>query len=198
MIIQDLFLYFARFPKKTGVKAMATMGSSEMPEYATLMDALDALPTESLVPDIDHYVYGQSIDDLKIRLDKLIGTWLYADYGEITSMDDKGSMEVTLRIAVTVAMRLRSNADMLERMIASDRTLGFLSQVQARIMADADNGLLDWLSRDSLRKTETIPFVASELGSYGWTLLIDASAPDTLGTNGLARSYRNRITLNNE
>ena len=198
MIIQDMFLYFARFPKKDGVKSMATMGSSDMTEYAQIMTALDVLPSESLVPDIDYYVYGQSIDDLKSRLDKLFGTWLYADYGEITSKDDKGSMDVTLRIAVTVAMRLRSNADMLERMIASDRTLGFLSQVQARIMADADNGLLDWLSRDSLRKTETIPFVASELGSYGWTLLIDASAPDTLGTNGLARSFRNRITLNNE
>ena len=79
MIIQDLFLYFAKYPSKDGVKSMATMGGSEMPEYQQLMDALDALPEDSLVPEIEHYVYGQSIDDLKGRLDKLVGSFLLVE-----------------------------------------------------------------------------------------------------------------------
>lgn len=190
MIIQDLFLYFAKFPSKAGVKSMATMGGSEMPEYQQLMDALDDLPDESLVPEIEHYVYGQSIDDLKGRLDKLIGSWLYADYGEITTQDDNGSLKVVQRLAVTVAMRIRSNADMIERMIASDRTIGMLTKVQAHIIADCDSGQLEWLARGEFRKTEIVPFVASELNSYGWTLLLDAAAPDTLGTADLSRSFK--------
>lgn len=190
MIIQDLFLYFAKFPQKSGVKSMATMGASEMPEYAELMDELDALPQESLVPEIEHYVYGQSIDDLKGRLDKLLGSWLYADYGEFSTQDDRGSMQVTQRLAVTVAVRLSQNADMIEHLIASDRALDMLSRVQARIMADCEDGLLEWLSRGNLQKTEVVPFVATELYSYGWTLLLDASASDSLGTHALSRSYR--------
>ena len=189
MIIQDLFLYFAKFPSKDGVKSMATMGGSEMPEYQQLMDALDALPEDSLVPEIEHYVYGQSIDDLKGRLDKLVGSWIYADYGEITTQNTKGSMEVVQRLAVTVAIRIRSNADMIERMIASDRTIDMLSKVQAHVIADCESGQLEWLARGEFRKAEIVPFVASELNSYGWTLLLDASAPDALGTAALAKSF---------
>ena len=128
MIILDLFLYFAKFPQKSGVKAIATMGASSMPEYVQLMTVLDQLPDTSLVPEIEHYVYGQSIDDLKQRIDRLLGSWLFADYGEISTQDERGSMQVTQRLAVTVAMKLASNADMVERVIASDRTLQMLSK----------------------------------------------------------------------
>lgn len=190
MIILDLFLYFAKFPQKSGVKAIATMGASSMPEYEQLMTVLDQLPDTSLVPEIEHYVYGQSIDDLKQRIDRLLGSWLFADYGEISTQDERGSMQVTQRLAVTVAMKLTSNADMVERVIASDRTLQMLSKVQAHIMADSEAGELAWLARGNIGKAEIVPFVATELGSYGWTLLIDAAAPDALGTNELARSLR--------
>ena len=39
-MITELFLYFAQFPKKSGIKAMATMGKSKMPQYAQLLAAL--------------------------------------------------------------------------------------------------------------------------------------------------------------
>ena len=194
MIIQDLFLYFAKFPQKAGVKAIATMGSSEMPEYATLMAALDALPSESLVPDIENYVYGQSIEDLQQRIDRLSGSWLFADYGEFTMRDDHGSADVAQRLAVTVAVKLRSNADMMERMIASDRALAMVSQVYAHMVADCEKGTIEWISREDVLKGEAVPFVSTELGSYGWTLLINASAPDTLGVHALSKTYRNVLT----
>lgn len=187
MIIQDLFLYFAKFPDHRGVKAIATMGGSELSEYDVLLTALDMMPEHSLVPGIDHYVYGQTLEDLQQRIDKLSGSWLMADYGELTSRADRGSMEVSQRVAVTVAMKLRSNADMMERMIASDRSLQLLSQVHARMMADAECGRLDWMHRDAVLQGEIIPFVASELSSYGWTLMVDAAAPDMLGTRQQAK-----------
>ena len=190
MVIQDLFLYFAKFPDKDGVKAMATMGASDMPEYQQLLDALDELPDTSLVPDIKHYVYGQTLEDLQQRVSRLFGSWLYADYGEFTMQNDQGSLEVTQRVAVTVAVKPQQTSDMLERIIASDRALELLSQVQAHLMADCDAGRLDWLARGNLQKMEVVPFVASELSSYGWTLLIDAAAPDTLDIAAAARRMR--------
>ena len=189
-MITELFLYFAQFPKKSGIKAMATMGKSKMPQYAELLAALDALPDVSRVPDIENYVYGQTFEDIQQRLDKLTGSFLCADYGEFDMLGDgRRSYQVTQRLAVTVAMRLPANSDLMERMIASDHSLYLLSQVHAWMMADSEDGLLDWLDRENLDKAEIIPFVASELHSTGWTLMLDATAPDMLGTHTFAKSF---------
>lgn len=189
-MITELFLYFAQFPKKSGIKAMATMGKSKMPQYAQLLAALDALPDVSRVPDIENYVYGQTFEDIQQRLDKLTGSFLFADYGEFDMLGDgRRSYQVTQRLAVTVAMRLPANSDLMERMIASDHSLFLLSQVHAWMMADSEDGLLDWLDRENLDKAEIIPFVASELHSTGWTLMLNATAPDMLGTHTFAKSF---------
>ena len=189
-MISELFLYFAQFPQKKGIKAMATMGKSKMPQYAQLISALDALPEESRVPEIENYVYGQTFEDIQQRLDKLSGSFLFADYGEFDMLGDgRRSFQVTQRLAVTVAIRLPGATDLVERMIASDKSLSLLSQIHAWMIADSENGRIDWICRDNLDKAEIIPFVASELRSTGWTLVIDATAPDTLGTHALAKSF---------
>lgn len=189
-MISELFLYFAQFPQKKGIKAMATMGKSKMPQYAQLINALDALPEESRVPEIENYVYGQTFEDIQQRLDKLSGSFLFADYGEFDMLGDgRRSFQVTQRLAVTVAIRLPGATDLVERMIASDKSLSLLSQIHAWMIADSENGRIDWICRDNLDKAEIIPFVASELRSTGWTLVIDATAPDTLGTHALAKSF---------
>lgn len=188
MIIKDIFLYFARFPKREGLEAMFTMGASSFPEYGELQAALTSMQDCELVPDIDNYVYGQSLEDLQQRVSRLFGSWLYVDYGEFTARDSHGSMDVSQRIAVTVAIRLSQNADMAERMIASDRALAMLSKVHAYMMADAERGYIDWLMREDILKAEIVPFVATELSSFGWTLFVNATAPDMLGTHEMAKT----------
>lgn len=189
-MIADLFLYFAQFPQKKGIKSMATKGTSSMPHYRKLIQDLDDLPERSRVPEIDNYVYGQSFEDIKQRLDKLIGSFLFVDYGEFDMLGDgRRSYQVTQRLAVTVAMRLNATTDLVERMIASDRSLRLLSKVHAWMMADSEKGRLDWLDRENLDKAEIIPFVSAELHSTGWTLMLDATAPDMLGTHALAKSF---------
>lgn len=188
MIIQDLFLYFAQFPRREGLNAMFTMGASSYSEYSFLQSELCDLEKHSLVPDIENYVYGQSFEDLQQRVSRLIGSWLYVDYGEFTARDSHGSMDVSQRIAVTVAIRLSQNADMAERMIASDRALAMLSKVHAHMMADAERGHIDWLMREDILKAEIVPFVATELSSFGWTLFVNATAPDMLGTHEMTKT----------
>lgn len=188
-MLLDLFTYFAKFPQNSGIiKGIATKGESSMEEYATTLDILGRMEEKELVPEIRNYVYGQSFDELKQRIDKLTGSFLFVDYGEVDMQDDgHRSFECTQRIAVTVAQKLSSNADMLERVIVNDRTLQMLSKVHARIMADVETEGLYWMDRESITNCEIIPFVSAELQSYGWTLMLSAKGADILDTHRLAR-----------
>ena len=192
-MIKQQFLYFAQYPSKDGVLAMFTNGSGT-PDYDALVKALKALPESSRVPEITNYVYGQSFDELKQRIDKLVGSFLFVDYGEMDMLGSQpGSFRISQRMAVTVACKMPNHADAAEYMLASDTTLRLLTKVHAWLIADADAGNIDWLSRDNLDKAEIVPFVATELHSVGWTLMMSCVAPDTLDTHSLARSFVRRL-----
>ncbi len=189
-MIKDQFLYFAQYPSKEGVRAILTNGASDFPGYNDLAKSLDKLPNVSRLPEIANYVYGQSFDELKQRIDKLVGSFLFVDYGELNmSADGRNSYQVTQRIAITVASKMTNRADAAEYMLASDSALRLLSKIHAWMIADAEEGELDWISRGELDKAEMIPFVATELSSVGWTLMLNCVAPDTLGTHLLSRSF---------
>lgn len=189
-MIKDQFLYFAQYPSKEGVRAILTNGASDFPGYNDLAESLNNLPNVSRLPEIANYVYGQSFDELKQRIDKLVGSFLFVDYGELNmSADGRNSYQVTQRIAITVASKMTNRADAAEYMLASDSALRLLSKIHAWMIADAEEGELDWISRGELDKAEMIPFVATELSSIGWTLMLNCVAPDTLGTHLLSRSF---------
>ena len=86
-----------------------------------------------------------------------------------------------------------NRADAAEYMLASDATLHLLAQLHAWLLADADAGNIYWLSRGQLDKAEIIPFVATELSSAGWTLMLSCIAPDTLDTHSLTKSFARRL-----
>lgn len=188
-MLLDLFRYFAKFPLWDNVmKGIATKGESMMGEYADVLGDLAEMEEHSLVPEIENYVYGQSFDELKARLSNLTGSFLFADYGELDMQGDgRRSLVCTQRIAVTVAFRLSSHADMLERIIANDRALRMLAKVHAHMMADSELGNLPWMERDDLDKAEYVPFVSAELQSYGWTLMLSVLGSDLLDVHQMAR-----------
>ncbi len=189
-MIKDQFFYFAQYPSKDGVLAMFTNGSSEFPGYNDLVASLADLPDMSRIPEIANYVYGQSFEELQQRIDKLAGSFLFVDYGEVDMLGDgRNSYQCTQRMAVTVAYKIPNRADAAEYMLASDTTLRLLSQVHAWLLADAEAGNIDWLSRGELDKAEIVPFVATELHSVGWTLMMSCIAPDSLGTHRLTKSF---------
>lgn len=193
-MILNQFLYFAQYPSKEGVRAILTNGSSDFPGYRDLVDALDNLPDMSRIPEIANYVYGQSFDELKQRIDNLVGSFLFVDYGEFNSLrDSRNSYEITQRIAITVARKMPDRADAAEYMLASDATLRLLSKVHAWMLADAEHGNIEWLSRGELDKAEFVPFVATELSSVGWTLMLTCIAPDSLSIHQQSRSFAKQL-----
>nr|DAP13737.1 MAG TPA: hypothetical protein [Caudoviricetes sp.]DAS26210.1 MAG TPA: hypothetical protein [Caudoviricetes sp.] len=193
-MIKDQFLYFAQYPSKEGIRAILTNGSSDFPGYNELTEALDNLPDMSRIPEIANYVYGQSFDELNQRIDKLAGSFLFVDYGELNMLaDGRNSYQITQRIAITVANKMTNRADAAEYMLASDATLRLLSRVHAWMLADAEQGNIEWLSRGEIDKAEIIPFVATELSSVGWTLMLSCIAPDALNIHSLSKSFVKHI-----
>lgn len=193
-MIKKMFLYFSRFPARSGIETMAVNGSSQMEEYAEVLASISQQDDERRIQGLDNYAYGQSFEDLQARLDKCVGSFLFADYGEFqVNTDGRKSLEYTERIAVTVAIKISDGADAIEKMIASDRTLAMLASIHAWMMADVETGLIDWADRTSLDMVEIVPFVATELRSIGWTLMVNASSPDALGSHELFRSFVKQV-----
>lgn len=189
-MIKEQFLYFAQYPSRNGILAMFTNGTSHFESYNTLVAELSQLPQTSRVPEIDNYVYGQSFEELQARIDKCIGSFLFVDYGEMSmTANHHNTYELTQRLAVTVAFKMPNRSDAAEHMLASDKTLTLLSKVHAAMLADADKGNIEWLSRGELSRAEYVPFVASELHSVGWTLMLSCIAPDTLQIHQQYKSF---------
>lgn len=189
-MIKEQFLYFAQYPSRNGILAMFTNGTSHFEGYNTLVAELSKLPKTSRVPEIDNYVYGQSFEELQARIDKCIGSFLFVDYGEMSmTANNHNTYELTQRLAVTVAFKMPNRSDAAEYMLASDKTLSLLSKVHAAMLADADKGNIEWLSRGELARAEYVPFVATELHSVGWTLMLSCIAPDTLQIHQKYKSF---------
>lgn len=189
-MIKEQFLYFAQYPSRNGILAMFTNGTSHFEGYNTLVAELSQLPQTSRVPEIDNYVYGQSFEELQARIDKCIGSFLFVDYGEMSmTANNHNTYELTQRLAVTVAFKMPNRSDAAEHMLASDKTLSLLSKVHAAMLADADKGNIEWLSRGELSRAEYVPFVATELHSVGWTLMLSCIAPDTLQIHQKYKSF---------
>lgn len=189
-MIKEQFLYFAQYPSRNGILAMFTNGRSHFESYNTLVAELSQLPQTSRVPEIDNYVYGQSFEELQARIDKCIGSFLFVDYGEMSmTANNHNTYELTQRLAVTVAFKMPNRSDAAEYMLASDKTLSLLSKVHAAMLADADKGNIEWLSRGELARAEYVPFVATELHSVGWTLMLSCVAPDTLQIHQKYKSF---------
>lgn len=183
-MILEYLKYFSRFPARDGVLDMFINGSSELYEYEELKGYIAGM-SEPLVPDISNFVFGQRFEDVKKRVDTLIGTYLFCDFGEIqSSQDNIGSIEDTHKRAVTVAVKLGNKSDMVEVAIQSDRTLKLLNQVRAYMMYDSR--YMSWLKPISDNQT-IVPFVSPELSSIGWSMSFVASAPDWMNVKEIMK-----------
>lgn len=74
-MILDLFSYFAKYPSREGVLSIFNNGSSSHAQYAELQETILAMP-DPLIPTIQSYVFGQSFESVKARIDNLVGTYL--------------------------------------------------------------------------------------------------------------------------
>ena len=186
MIIIDLLKFFSCIPDRKGVNDIFLNGRSKLPEYTELKDYIYQLP-EPVIPGIKYLVFGQSLEAVKRRVDKVSGVYLFVDFGEFSSdRNSNNSIEDTQRLAVTVAMKVSNSADIIEEVLVSDNTLDLLNHVRAFMLAYKDKcSWIDMLSR----KHSIVPFESKELNSIGWTLMFDVSASDWFNLKEKSMSY---------
>lgn len=186
MIIIDLLKFFSCIPDRKGVNDIFLNGRSKLPRYTELKDYIYQLP-EPVIPDIKYLVFGQSLEAVKRRVDKVSGVYLFVDFGEFSSdRNSNNSIEDTQRLAVTVAMKVSNSADIIEEVLVSDNTLDLLNHVRAFMLAYKDKcSWIDMLSR----KHSIVPFESKELNSIGWTLMFDVSASDWFNLKEKSMSY---------
>lgn len=190
-MIFELFNYFARYPAKEGVLSIFANGDSRHPEYRMLQDRIAALPDESLIPELQGYVFGQSFDSVKTRVDKITGSYLFIDFGEFSSnRDSRNSIRDTQKIAATIAMKVSDSIDLVEEAIVSEMTLQMLNRLRAHLLHDSERGTVPWLNRSEINKHDIMPFVAKELKSLGWTIMFSTDASDIFRLKQLISSFQ--------
>jgi hypothetical protein len=176
-MILHLFKYFARYPQKEGVLSMFANGASQFPQYSKLLEYVHDLP-DPLIPAIENFVFGQSYDDVKKRVDAITGNYLFIDFGEFTSSrDSRNSITDKQEMAATLAMKLNDTADMVEVAIASDITLSLLACFRQTIIRDSQSECIPWIRKIS-DNHDIVPFVSPEFNSIGWTLRFSSVAAD--------------------
>lgn len=195
-MIIDLIKYFAKFPAKAGVIDMFRNESSSMPEYASLLSYINALPDTSVFPELECMVIATSLDAVKQYVSSFIGInkYLMMDYGEIisTPSGNTESLNDTMACAITVAMHLSDNADIMEQAIASAVTLDLANRLRAHMMADSNQKELGYFVNNIIDGQHTlVPFEGKEIQSIGWTLAFRLNATDMLDASGLKLQYLN-------
>lgn len=187
-MILSILKYFAKYPHKSGVLSMFANGASHTPYYDELMRYINDLP-DALLPEIESYVFGQSYDTVKKRVDTITGLYLFVDFGEFSSrINGHNSIVDSQKIAITVATKMPDSADMVEEAITSNITLKVLSKLRHYLMSDAAFKSVPWM--ETLSPNHDIyPFVNAEFKSVGWTLILQISASDIFGMKPLFQSF---------
>lgn len=188
-MIKELLLYFARFLNRAVVESIFINGSSTDTDYATLKTSVSSLPEVGRLPQLCHFVMGDSIDKVRRAINGFSGLFLFVDYGTIVSVtDQKRSWSDTLSMAVTIAGKISDSADLIEEQLLSDRTLDLLNRMRAGMINDSASQA--WLRYMSDRH-QMDPFNAPELKSIGWTLTFSIDAQDLLDVKQLILDCRN-------
>lgn len=188
-MILDLFKYFAKFPDGLGVLTIFNNGDSIFPEYTSIKAEIEDGSQEGIIPEIEHYVFGQSFDSVKKRIDSISGTFLFVDFGEFSSTrDQRNSIHDTQKLAVTVAMKVPTSSDLVEEAIFSEKTLRLINVLRAHMMDDSQKMDAPWLKKIS-DAHDIIPFVAPELASLGWSMRFDSEGADLFAIKDLVKSF---------
>lgn len=187
-MIKNLLLYFTRFLDRQVVLDTFRNGSSADSDYATLQTQIMSMPEHGRITDIRHLAFGDSIDKVRRAINGFSNTFLFIDYGTITSTQDrKDSWTDNLQMAVTVADKISDQADLIEEQLLSNRTLLLLNAMRAWMVVDSQE--FGWLRLMSDRH-QLDPFVSPELKSIGWTLTFSIDAQDLLNVKELILQYR--------
>lgn len=138
-LLKESFLYFAKFPKKSGVQEIFRIGNSGITGYTALKAAIDAMATHSLVPEITNYLFSSNQEKLKKDIEDTKGIFMLLDYGQLSSSKDnmqRKNDEFELGIVIAIKMN-PDDYDMPEIVLLSDQLLNAARKVRELMLEDS-------------------------------------------------------------
>jgi len=179
MILENTFLFFARYPDHAGV--MKNFNKKSLAEnYNAFKSKAEALSVKSKYPEIADYVFGVSDDAVKKRITAITGLYLFVDYGNIRTTENQLKVKKdNFDLSVTIAKPFSSNLgmDSIEEIVIIDRTLELLKLIRNDIMAIKDDPFVKMLTLP----TDIIPFSSRELNnSYGFSMIFQLEGIDMI------------------
>jgi hypothetical protein len=179
MLVKDIFLFFARFPQKSGVLEVFNNGRSELPEYAQWMQEVGDLPV-ALLPEVKHYIFGPDAENVASAISAAQDCFMFVDYGQIENeIAPPNVRRESFLIAITIAFPGRdSHNDLAERAIKSDRALDMLCRMR-HIMIQEEK-CVPWLKNFQADHIITPWLEYNIMPSYGWTVMIRRQGYDML------------------
>ena len=169
-ILQDIFVYFARYVTSDVVDRFFTKASGDE-DYSRLRTRARAA-AEGRFPELTDYIFGVQEESVTRRIGQVKGVYLFVDYGGITSSEDLRNVKSD----VTVARPMSSTAlDMADELLVSDRLLRVIAAIRDDMRSDDSDSFI----RRMLFPNDITPFYARELSnSYGWTLMFKMRGVD--------------------
>jgi hypothetical protein len=174
-ILQDIFVYFARYVTPDVVDRFFTKASGDE-DYSRLRTRARAA-AEGRFPELTDYIFGVQEESVTRRIGQVKGVYLFVDYGGITSSEDLRNVKSDdFSLAVTVARPMSSAAlDMADELLVSDRLLRIIAAIRDDMRSDDSDSFI----RRMLFPNDITPFYARELSnSYGWTLMFKMRGVD--------------------
>lgn len=176
----SLFIYFAKFPKRSGIQPMFNLGKSTLPGYDELKLLVENMDVHSLT-DIDHYIFGSSQDDVVKKINAIPAgdTFLFVDFGPILCDTDNSNILIdSAQFAITVGYSVRkSTEDLVGEALAYNYCLEKLTAIR-KIMFN-EQRCHPWLNHISEKHIMT-PFVPEKnINAFGWALIFDREGVDS-------------------
>lgn len=178
-ILTELFIYYARFPKREGILTLFNVGESTIPGYYNMLDVINSLQEHSLT-GIENYIFGANIEAIKARVKNIPSgsDFLFVDFGEIDcDIDTRNRNTDSTSLAITVGYKVKIfSADLIEQALAFSHKLDDLTLIRNKMIVDQRNH--PWLKNISNKHT-FVPFIAPEMSSIGWTMMFNREGYDS-------------------
>ena len=140
--VTDLIKYFAKFPNRDGVLKLFNKNVLPAPmsaEYTAVKQYIEALPEQSLIPELEALVFGLSEDVVDRIVSSTDGFFMMVEYGPVRGSvpDRTGRRDADWKLSVIVGFHFNlGEYDPITELVVMDKCMQYLLQIVEQIEED--------------------------------------------------------------
>ena len=135
--VTDLIKYFAKFPNRDGVLKLFNKNVLPAPmsaEYTAVKQYIEALPEQSLIPELEALVFGLSEDVVDRIVSSTDGFFMMVEYGPVRGSvpDRTGRRDADWKLSLIVGFHFNlGEYDPITEIVVMDKCMQYLLQIVA-------------------------------------------------------------------